>query len=213
MDPVRILISDDHPLTRIGIRYCLSNRNNITIVGEVWDTNSLIEKSTQLKPDIILLDVFMVGFSIKEIIGILQERCPEAKIIILSDYEDEIYIRDSISMGVWGYVFKDEEIETIINSIQTVIQGNKWFSQKVLQAMAALLSSNFPISSDGMLTPREMDAFQLLGKGMSNEQIAGELHISLRTACFHIENILKKLDVHSRAEAIIKGVKLKLINI
>jgi len=193
---IRILHADDHPLIRAGIRTTLSTEPEFIVVGEACDGNEAQAMSLDLRPDVLLLDLSMPGASAEETIRILKTACADIKIFILTAFDNDIYIRALLEAEISGYILKDEAAEVVIQAIRTVMHGGKWFSQVIMEKMA-----NVPNFEDA-LTGREFEVLQLAGEGKSNAQIGEELCITERTVRKHLENIMQKMQVNNRTEAV-----------
>jgi len=174
-------------------------------VGEAINGNEVQSKVQELSPDILLLDLGMPGPSPISTVQYIQTHFPFVKILILTAYKDEIYVRDMIKLGVSGYVLKDEVPETLVLAIKTVFGGGAWLSQSVMQIISKQPSHQN--SQDYFLTKREQDVLYLIAKGYSNGQIAKELDITEGTIKNHVVSLYQKLDIHSRAEAVIIAIK------
>lgn len=194
---IRIIIADDHPLIRMGLQLTLSQAPDMEIVAEADNGQDALRCCEELSPDILLLDISMPGPSTVCLVENLLNQCSQTKILILTAHDDEIYVRNLIAQGVAGYVLKDEVPDTLIRAIRSVIEGDTWFSKRVVDIL-----SSPSLMNEKNLTEREIEVFNLLVRGKSNCQIAAELEIAEGTVKNHIMNIYKKLEVHSRAEAI-----------
>lgn len=199
---VSILIADDHPLIRTGLRRTLEQEEDMVVVGEA--TNALDAQSLcqELIPDILLLDLSMPGPSPVMTVRFIRENCPKVMIIILTAYDDEVYVRNLVSLGVTGYILKDEAPETLTRAIRAGLAGDVWFSKRIIE----ILSKPFIEPGFGQnnlhLTDRESEVLHLMAKGFANNQIAETLAIAEGTVKNHLVSVYQKLDVHSRAEAV-----------
>jgi len=202
---IKILIADDHPLIRTGLLTTLTGEEDLQVVGEAVNANEVQSKVLELSPDVLLLDLGMPGPSPAATVQFIQAHCPQVKILILTAYKDEIYVRDMIKMGVSGYVLKDEVPETLVLAIRTVMGGGAWLSQSVMQIISKQPAHQN--RQDDLLTKREQDVLCLIAKGYSNGQIAKILDITEGTIKNHVVSLYQKLDIHSRAEAVIIAIK------
>lgn len=193
-----ILIVDDHPLMRRGVKQLLQLEPTFNIVGEASNGNEAITLAAQLQPDLIVLDLNMKGLSGLDTLKALRNEGIDAHIIILtvSDAKSDIYTL--IDAGADGYLLKDSEPEQLLEQIRQAAQGNNVFSESVSEYLASRDQQKDPFAD---LTERELDVLQEVARGMSNKQIANNLHISEETVKVHIRNILRKLDVRSRVAA------------
>jgi DNA-binding NarL/FixJ family response regulator len=200
---IKLLIADDHPLIRAGLINSLERNKEISVVGEAQDNDEAQRLVQELRPDVVLLDIRMPGPSVLTTVQFINSNFPETKTIILSAFDDEIYVRSLIPLGIAGYVLKDEVPDTLIRAITAVYCGDTWYSHKIIEILA---KTNFSSSMEGeaFLTRREMEVLTQLAKGYDNVVIAENLSIAEGTVKNHIVSIYQKLGVHSRAEAVVK---------
>ena len=198
---VRILIADDHPLIREGLRCALGRDDTLELIGAASDGHECRRMVQALMPDVLLLDLNMPGPPPLETLSELNEQYPGLKVLILSAHDDYVPVRALLRAGVNGYVLKNETIDILLQAIRTVALGGTWFSQSVVQklARAARLTPEF--------TKRERDVLHWLAHGASNDMIASELGVTERTIRFHLTNIYRKLEVQTRGEAIVWAVR------
>lgn len=201
---VRILLADDHPLIRAGLRTTLEMEEDFVIVGEGKEGADTLSLCQELLPDVVLLDLRMPGSSPVDIVRKLVRSCTNLKIIILTAFDDVVYIRNLISIGISGYILKDEATETLVRAIRTVMDGDTWFSKQIIDKLALPEVNSENIEFLKTLTDRENDVLGYLAKGFNNRQISEVLSIAEGTVKNHIVNIYLKLEVHSRAEAVAK---------
>lgn len=201
---INLIIADDHPLIRAGLRSILTAEEDIAIIGEATNGEEVQAALQEGSPDILLLDLGMPGPSPVTTIQFVQKHHPSVKIIILTAYKDEAYVRDMIRLGVSGYILKDEVPETLVCAIRSVVGGGSWLSSSVVEIISKpSLDSN---DLDGLLTKREQAILCLIAKGYSNGQIAQELEIAEGTVKNHVVSIYMKLNIHSRAEAVVRAM-------
>ena len=174
----------------------------LTVVGEAGNGTEALRLCQELSPDILLLDLSMPGPSPATTVHVVMEQCPQIKIIILTAYDDEVYIRKLVGLGVAGYILKDEAPETLVRAIHAALDGDTWFSRRIIDILATPATEPTGIENDYHLTERESEVLRLLVEGNSNGQIAETLVIAEGTVKNHLVNIYQKLGVHSRAEAI-----------
>ncbi len=199
---VRILLADDHPLIRAGLRTTLEQEENLIVIGEAIDGVQTINLCRELTPDILLLDLSMPGPSPATTVRRITDECPEIKIIILSAFDDEVYVRNLIGLGITGYILKDEAPESLIRAIRVSLEGGAWFSRRIIDVLAKpSVEVGYP-EVNNHLTDRENEVLNLMAKGHTNIQIADTLAIAEGTVKNHLVNIYQKLGVHSRAEAV-----------
>ena len=215
---LRVLIADDHALFRRGLEMVLDNEPDIEVVGEAHDGDQAVDRATELMPDVVLMDVRMPRRSGIEATQKIKEQLPHVKILVLTNSDDEADLYDSIKAGASGYLLKEISSDEVADSIRSVVQGHS----RISPAMASKLLSEFqamtkredrqPLAPP-RLTDRELEVLSLVAQGKGNRDIAGDLFISENTVKNHIRNILEKLQLHSRMEAVIYAVREKLLDI
>lgn len=192
---VRVLLVDDHPALRLGLRVLLDQAADITVVGEAGETAEAIEMIERLAPDVIVLDCQIPGGGGAAVARAAQGRA--GRVLALSSYADDGYVRDMVEAGAVGYLLKDEAPGVIVAAVRAAAQGQNWFSAEIEEKIAAWERGELP----GGLTERELEVLRLLADGLSNKEIAHRLCITVRTASFHVGNILAKLQAASRVDA------------
>ena len=218
-DGIRVMICDDHALFRRGLIMVLESEDGVEVVGEAEDGDESIRKAADLAPDVILMDVRMPRVSGIEATRAIADVVPTAKILMLtvSDEEEDLY--EAIKAGATGYLLKEISIEEVASAIRAVVSGQSLISP----SMASKLLNEFTnlakkaderqAVATPRLTERELEVLRLVAQGMSNREIAGELYISENTVKNHVRNILEKLHLHSRMEAVVYAVREKLLDI
>lgn len=201
---IRILLADDHPLIRMGLHTTIEQEQDLIVIGEATNGIDALSFCQELSPDILLLDLSMPGPSPITNVRNLLEHCPKTKIIMLTAFDDEIYVRNLVNLGVSGYILKDEAPETLIRAIRAASEGDIWFSHRVVDILAKPTAPPFQVSSknNSHLTDRETEVLIMMAKGCVNSDIALSLAIAEGTVKNHIVNIYQKLGVRSRAEAV-----------
>lgn len=207
---IRVVLAEDHPVVRKGIKDILDSAPDIEVAGEAGDGEEALRMVQEHKPDLLLLDMELPVLDGVEITEKLNQTESGVKILVLSSYSDRGYIQEMISLGVSGYLIKDEVPEYIIKAIRGVTQGEEgWVSREV----AALLGE-FTRDDQGIdeLTPREIEVLQLVVEGQTNREIGFNLDISEKTVEKHLHNVYKKLNVRSRVEAAVLAVDEGMIS-
>ncbi|CAG0935419.1 Transcriptional regulatory protein LiaR [Thermoflexales bacterium] len=210
---IRVLLADDHPIVRSGIRNELAHYPDIEVVGEAIDGNEALSLTDTLHPDVLLLDLNMPGPKAVHIIRTLQTRSNPPRVLVLTAYSDIGTILGMLKAGVHGYLLKDEELGMISEGIRAVVQGKIWLSNVITQSLIGHTVQEESNPPQEMLSPRELEVLRLLAQGCSNQRIAAELSISKRTVRFHVENILSKLRVSNRTEAVTVALQRKWIDL
>jgi DNA-binding NarL/FixJ family response regulator len=198
-EPSRVVLADDHPLVRAGIRSALAITDEITLVGEAVDGPTTLQLCRELQPDVVLLDLNMPDSSPFVTVGRLRADCPETQIVILTAYDDDAYVRGLTAAGISGYVLKDEALEVMVSAITSVMRGGTWFSRGVLIKLTHAAPAH---TTRARLTNREHQLLNLLLQGMDGRQIATALNLSEQTVRNYLSRLYDKLEVNSRAEAI-----------
>lgn len=218
-DVIRVMICDDHALFRRGLRMVLESEDGVEVVAEAEDGAEAISRATEVVPDVVLMDVRMPNTSGIDATRAIREAVPTAKILMLtvSDEEDDLY--GAVKAGANGYLLKEISIEEVATAIRAVITGQSLISpsmaSKLLTEFTQLAKKAEEKSSvpSPRLTERELGVLRLVAQGMSNREIAAELFISENTVKNHVRNILEKLQLHSRMEAVMYAVREKLLEL
>ncbi|MHB2023409.1 MAG: response regulator [Mycobacteriales bacterium] len=218
-EPIRVLVVDDHALFRSGLRMVLAQEPDIEVVGEANDGGQALTVAMEKTPDIVLMDVRMPGHSGIEACLSIKSAVPSAKIIMLTISDEEADLYEAIKAGAMGYLLKEISIEEVATAIRAVYGGQSLISpsmaSKLLSEFASMIkkSDDQPQVPAPRLTEREMEVLRLVAKGLNNRDIAKQLFISENTVKNHIRNILEKLQLHSRMEAVVYAVREKLLEI
>ena len=216
---IRTLIVDDHALFRRGLVMVLEQEKDIELVGEAGDGQEAVQIASETMPDVVLMDVRMPRRGGIEATTQIKEIAPHTKILMLTISDEEADLYDAIKAGASGYLLKDLPIEEVATAIRDVYKGES----RISPSMASKLMSEFatmvkktdekPVAAQPRLTEREMEVLRLVAKGKNNRDIAKELFISENTVKNHIRNILEKLHLHSRMQAVVYAVREKLLEI
>lgn len=210
---IKVFIADDHPIVRNGVINILSKVSDISIIGEAGN-GSQIETLISLNvPDILLLDLNMPELDPVETTRRLLSKYSSLKIIILSAYDDDAYIKGLLSAGVSGYVLKDEAIETLLTAIRAVAIGESWLSQRISGRIVRKYITSSNSEAVSILTQRELEVLRLLALGMNNDDISEKLFITKRTVQNHVSNIYSKFGFLSRTEAVLYAIKNNIVHI
>ncbi|HMA33535.1 MAG TPA: response regulator transcription factor [Chloroflexia bacterium] len=218
MDRSRVLIVDDHPIFRQGVRYTLEASGEFEVVGEAADGQRAIQIAEQLSPDVMLVDINLPGLNGLEVARVVRRRLPQTALIILTVYEDDEQLFNAIKVGAAAYSPKDISPEQLLQITRLVAQGHYLINENVLSRpfVASRVLKQFrelaSVEQEGHmvfapLTGREVEILDCIARGRSNKQIAMDLNISDQTVKNHITAILRKLNVNDRTQAVIYAMR------
>ncbi|MGC2194211.1 MAG: response regulator transcription factor [Terriglobales bacterium] len=213
---IRCLIADDHVLVRQGIRRLLQDEDDVEIVGEAGDAAEALKGVMELRPDIVLLDVGMPGFSSFEAARVIQSDFPLTRVVFLTMHEDQDYVMQGLQAGAAGYLLKDTPSAKLASVLRDIHQGGKFVSPEVLGGLLGngkLGLQERPRPLRTALTPRETEIMKLLAEGNTVRKIAGMLGLSLKTVEAHKFNLMRKLDIHNKAELVHCAIRKKLLKV
>lgn len=219
-DPIRILIVDDHLIVRQGLRLILDTAEDVEVVGEAVDGADALAQVELCQPDVVLMDLRMPTLDGLSAIEQLRQRQSTAAVIILTTYNEDEMIQRGLQLGARGYLLKDTDRETLLNTIRAAAQGDSLYNPALLQrafvAQTAQLNQPRPASSKKHAsildpTPRELEVLRWVAAGERNKEIARRLGVSPRTVKAHLTNVYNKLGVDSRAAAIAVAMQKGLL--
>jgi two-component system, NarL family, response regulator NreC len=202
MSATRVLIVDDHAVVRSGLKLVLESEGDIEPVGEAGNARDAIFEARSLKPDVILLDVVMPDQSGLEIIPTLLKENPETKILVLSMQDDPRYVREAFAAGASGYVLKEAADSEVVAAVREVAGGGRYVHPELGARLVSAESDERRRAEEDPLSERESEVLRLLALGHTNQEIAKQLYISVRTAETHRAHIMQKLRLGSRAELV-----------
>ena len=211
---VRVLIADDHALVRRGFRRLLEDDPRIQVVGEAGSGLEAVEMAQNLHPHVLLLDISMPELSGLEAAEELARAVPGVKLLVLSMYSDEAYVRQALRLGAKGYLLKDAANLDLAQAVMAVAQGQTYLSPEVARILAQAFQQGRTQAADDpyeRLTLREKQILQLVGQGKANKEIASLLSISPNTVAVHRANLMATLGVHGTAELVLFAVKRGLV--
>ncbi|WP_257285192.1 response regulator transcription factor [Endozoicomonas sp. SESOKO1] len=195
---IRVLLADDHPMVREGLKASLDGESGIHIIASVDNGEDAIQAAKALSPDVILMDISMPVMGGIEAISVLSKEMPDIKLLPLTMHEEREYIHKLVQLGACGYVLKNVDAEEIILAIQTVHRGGTFFSSGTTKYLVGV-NNDASENNRTTLTQREESVLALVAEGLCNKEIAGQLSISVRTAEVHRQNIRKKLNIKTAA--------------
>lgn len=206
MPNICVLIADDHPIVRKGIRDLLEAAVGIDVVGEAGSGMEALEKTESLAPDIVLLDMEMPDLNGVEVLKRIIDLQLPVRVLGLSSYDDREYISQLLSLGAAGYLIKDEVPDVIVEAVRGVGRGeNGWLSRKAAAKLSQILQGEKEGGKN--FTPREMEVLQMVVEGKTNAEIGLNLGISVKTVEKHLDSIFRKMGVVSRVEAAVMAVR------
>lgn len=208
MTQTRILLVDDHLPFRVGMKMLLEQVPEFKVVGEAENAATALDQAQSLQPDVIVLDCQLADQDGPSVAEALQKSKSTIRILALSAFSDQAYVRGMLAAGAIGYLLKSEAVETIIAAVHATAIGQPYFSASIVAQLATIARNESDLPPAKAPTPRELDVLHLLAKGMTNLQIARQLDISERTVRFHLENLFTNLDAESRTEAAMKAIRL-----
>lgn len=202
---IKIFLADDHELVRQGIRVLIEREADISVVGEAGSGTEALSKLPALKPDLLLLDLMLPDMSGMAVLEKTKKALPELCIIILSMYDSKVHLLEALQRGADGYVIKGSSGSDLLKAIRTVLAGRRYVSPPLTEHLIEYMSEKRPPGGNACackLTFREEQILQLTAEGLSSSDIAERLKISARTVEAHRSNLMKKLDIHNKAELV-----------
>jgi two-component system response regulator NreC len=217
MAKIRVLLTDDHTLFRQGIRTLLSAEPDMEVAGEAANASEAVTLAHELRPDMVLMDIGMQGLSSFEATRQIRKDHPETRVVFLSMYDDDDYLAECVDMGASGYVLKDSPVEQLVGAIREVHRGGSYLSPRLLnrlvddfraQGTGAARQPRF-----GNLTKREREILKMLAEGRSVKEIAADFALSAKTVEAHKFNLMRKLDIHNKAQLVQYAIQKKVIRL
>jgi DNA-binding NarL/FixJ family response regulator len=206
--PVRVLIVDDHPVVRQGLRTFLATRAGFEVVGEAGDGEAAVAEAARLRPDVILMDLVMPGIDGLEAIGRIRSADPSARILVLTSFASQEQVLPALRRGAAGYLLKDAAPAEVEAAIRAVHRGEGLLDPAVTATVLAEVARPEADPGVGALTPREREVLALLGRGLTNAAIARELFVAEKTVKTHVSSILAKLRLADRTQAALYAARL-----
>jgi NarL family two-component system response regulator LiaR len=206
---IRVLIADDHPLVRNGVRLLLDTVEDIALVGEAANGYEALDLARSLRPDILLLDLVMPQMDGLEVLKRIKEDLPDVRVLVVTSFADDDKVFSAIRAGALGYFLKEASPDLMVQAIRDVYRGELWLHPTVARKVIRGLSEppkGLP-RTESPLTARELDVLRLIARGLSNQAIADELVLSVTTVRYHVSHILNKLHLASRTQAALYAVQ------
>lgn len=210
---ISILITDDHTVVRKGLKALLSaDKYGIEVVGEASNGDQAIQMASQLKPDVILMDLVMPGKSGLEAILEIKQMQPNARILVLTSFAEDDNVVEAIRAGAYGFLLKDTSPDELVQTIHSVYADKLTLPQELAHfLLGGKVEVAEPGPARGDLTPRELDVLRFIAQGMSNKQVAQTLSISTTTVRSHVSSMIRKLDMENRTQLAIYARELGLV--
>jgi len=206
--PIRVLVADDHRLFRDGVRALLNSMPDLEVVGEAGDGEEVVARAAALRPDVILMDLQLPGLNGVEATRRILRTLPSVSVLVLTMFEDTDTVVAAMRAGARGYILKDTDEEALLRSVRAVASGEALFGPAVGERLRRYLAEATPPAGRAAfpeLTDREREVLSLLAQGLSNQEVAAHMGISLKTARNHVSNILGRLQVADRTEAVARA--------
>jgi len=217
MSKIRILITDDHAMFRQGVRTLLAAEPDLEIAGEARDAAEAVSLSRQNRPDVVLMDIGMTGMSSFEATRVIRKERPETRVVFLSMYDDDEYLAECVSIGASGYILKESPAEQLLTAIREVHRGGSYLSPRLLTRLVDDLRTqgHEPVRQPrfGTLTKREREILKMLAEGQSVKEIATAFELSVKTVEAHKFNLMRKLDIHNKAQLVQYAIQKKIIRL
>ncbi|WP_139492298.1 response regulator [Brevibacillus dissolubilis] len=200
---IRVMLVDDHEMVRMGLAAYLSTEDDIEVMGEASSGEEGVQLAKELQPDVVLMDLVMEGMGGIEATRRIREECPAVKVIVLTSFIDDEKVYPVIEAGAFSYLLKTSRASEIARAIRSAAAGEPVLESRVASKIMARFRSGQEAAPHEQLTPRELEVLLLIGQGKSNQEIADELIIGIKTVKTHVSNILSKLGVEDRTQAAI----------
>ncbi len=208
MEPLRVLIADDHPLFRDGIRGLLATQPDMTVLGEATTGEEAVALAAELEADVVLMDIKMPGLGGIEATRRILSENPRVRVLVVTMFEDDATVFTAMRAGARGYVLKDDDKDDVLGAIRTVGRGGAVFGPSIAARLTDFLTTACPAvpkETFPALSDREREMLHLMAKGASNAEISRLLTLSPKTVANYVSNILHKLQVADRAQAIVRA--------
>lgn len=216
MSKLRILLADDHEVVRRGLRYLIESHPGWEVCAEACDGKEAVEQTVRVRPDIVILDMSMPGFSGLEATRRIVERIPDQRILILTMYDSESAFREVLQAGAGGVLLKSDASQDLIRAIEALEQHKTFLTERVARTLSPRFSARTrsgEAAAREPLTSRELEVTRLLAEGKSSKEVAIALNISVKTAQTHRSNIMSKLDIHCISELVLYAARNNIIHV
>jgi len=217
MSRIRVLLTDDHTMFRQGLRTLLGTEPDIEVAGEAANASEAVTLAASLKPDVVLMDIGMSGMSSFEATRLIRKDRPDTRVVFLSMYDDEEYLSECVELGANGYILKDSPADQLVTAIREVHRGGSCLSPRLLSRLVDDFRTQGHDSARqprfATLTKREKEILKLLAEGKSVKEIACDFELSVKTVEAHKFNLMRKLDIHNKAQLVQYAIQRKIIRL
>jgi two-component system, NarL family, nitrate/nitrite response regulator NarL len=199
---ISILLADDHPVVREGLRSCLAGYRHIVVSGEALNGLEAVAKAKRLRPDVVLMDINLPQMDGLKATERLSKEAPDVKVLALTAHQNQEYVHGIVAMGARGYVLKDASPEQLVEAIETVDRGESFFSPEIVHTLVRTLAAQAEANAQpkpAPLSPREREVIVMIAEGLANKEIAGRLGVGVRTVETHRERLMNKLNIRTVA--------------
>jgi DNA-binding NarL/FixJ family response regulator len=217
MGKIRVFLTDDHTLFRQAMRKLIASEPDLDVVGEASNGGDAVTSAAELRPDVVLMDIGMTGMSSFEATRQIRKDHAETRVIFLSMYDDEDYLAESVEVGGSGYILKESPAEQLLMAIREVHAGGNYLSPKLISRLVDGFRTQSKTTARqprwGTLTQREREILKLLAEGKSVKEIANSFDLSVKTVEAHKFNLMRKLDIHNKAQLVQYAIQKKIIRL
>jgi NarL family two-component system response regulator LiaR len=205
---IRVLLADDHPVVRQGVRFLLDQQPDIEVVGEAGEGVAAVDLAAELAPDVVLLDLVMPGRDGVATLRALRDRAPASRVVVLTSYHDDDLIYHVVRAGALSYLLKDVEAGELLHAVRAAARGESVLHPRVAARVLGGLRAD---EGSDALTARELEVLRRIARGQNNRGIAAGLHISEQTVKTHVSSLLSKLQVEDRTQAAVRALRSRLV--
>ncbi|MGB7060854.1 MAG: response regulator transcription factor [Candidatus Zixiibacteriota bacterium] len=217
MKKIKLLVADDHKIFRQGIKKLLEEESDLQVVGEASDGREAVKKTTELKPDVILMDIAMANLNGLEATRQIKKHLPSAKVIMVTMHKNEEYVLQSFQAGASGFILKEGAVEELVSAIRSINSDKSFLSPSIsktlIDAYMRKMETGKTETPFDLLTDREREVLQLIAEGYTNREVAKSLFISVKTVEAHRAHIMQKLNIHDIAKLVKYAIQKGLVDL